>query len=49
MENIKKSVDKYLKQNGLSNSVSTKIDERGLQVSLTNTLLFDIGKAMLKR
>jgi len=48
MEAIKKNVDKYLKQNGLSNSVSTKIDERGLQVSLTSTLLFDSGKADVK-
>jgi chemotaxis protein MotB len=48
MEDIKKNVDKYLKQNGLSSSVSTKIDERGLQVSLNSTLLFDIGKAEVK-
>ena len=48
MEAIKKNVDKYLKQNGLSNSVSTKIDERGLQVSLNSTLLFDSGKADVK-
>ncbi|WP_253200714.1 flagellar motor protein MotB [Clostridium sp. CF012] len=45
MEDIKKNVDKYLKENGLSSNVSTKIDERGLQVSLNSTLLFDIGKA----
>ncbi|WP_244997951.1 flagellar motor protein MotB [Clostridium bowmanii] len=48
MEDIKKNVDKYLKQNGLSTNVSTKIDERGLQVSLNSTLLFDIGKADVK-
>ena len=48
MESIKKNVDKYLKQNGLSAAVSTKIDERGLQVSLKSTLLFDIGKAEIK-
>lgn len=48
MEDIKKSVDKYLKQNGLSTNVSTKIDERGLQVSLNSTMLFDIGKADVK-
>ncbi len=45
MEAIKKNVDTYLKKNGLSSSVSTKIDERGLAVSLNSTLLFDIGKA----
>jgi len=48
METIKKSVDKYLEQNGLSSSVSTKIDERGLEVSLNSTLLFDVGKADVK-
>jgi chemotaxis protein MotB len=48
MEIIKKNVDKYLKQNGLSANVSTKIDERGLEVSLKSTLLFDSGKAEIK-
>ena len=48
MEDIKKNVDKYLKENGLSSNVSTKIDERGLQVSLNSTLLFDIGKAEVR-
>ncbi|WP_246599734.1 flagellar motor protein MotB [Clostridium lacusfryxellense] len=45
MKDIKQNVDTYLKKNGLSGSVSTKIDERGLAVSLNSTLLFDIGKA----
>ena len=45
MEAIKQNVDSYLKKNGLSSSVSTKIDERGLAVSLNSTLLFDVGKA----
>jgi len=45
MEAIKKNVDNYLKKNGLSNSVSTKIDDRGLAVSLNSTLLFDVGKS----
>ncbi|MBZ9633926.1 flagellar motor protein MotB [Clostridium sp. FP1] len=48
MKDIKKNVDKYLKENGLSSNVSTKIDERGLQVSLNSTLLFDVGKAEVK-
>lgn len=45
MAAIKQNVDNYLKKNGLSSSVSTKIDERGLAVSLNSTLLFDVGKA----
>lgn len=48
MEELKKSVDKYLQQNGLSESVSTKIDERGLVVSINDTLFFDTGKADIK-
>ncbi|MBW9151655.1 flagellar motor protein MotB [Clostridium estertheticum] len=48
MENIKKNVDTYLKQNGLASSVSTKIDERGLEVSLKTSLLFDVGTADVK-
>ncbi|WP_264174213.1 flagellar motor protein MotB [Clostridium estertheticum] len=48
MENIKKNVDTYLKQNGLASSVSTKIDERGLEVSLKTSLLFDVGTAGVK-
>ena len=45
MEAVKQNVDNYLKKNSLSSSVSTKIDERGLAVSLNSTLLFDVGKA----
>jgi len=48
MEAIKQNVDNYLKQNGLSSSVATKIDERGLEVSLKTSLLFDVGKAEVK-
>ena len=48
MENIKKNVDSYLKKNGLAGSVSTKIDERGLEVSLKTSLLFDVGTADVK-
>ncbi|MBU3184667.1 flagellar motor protein MotB [Clostridium estertheticum] len=48
MQNIKKNVDTYLKQNGLASSVSTKIDERGLEVSLKTSLLFDVGTAGVK-
>ena len=48
MENIKKNVDNYLKTNGLASNVSTKIDERGLAVSLRTSLLFDVGAADVK-
>lgn len=48
LEDIKRQVDKYLDQNGLSQSVSAKIDERGLVVSINDTLFFDTGKADIK-
>ncbi len=48
MEELKRSVDKYLEQNGLNQSVSTKVDERGLVVSINDTLFFDTGKADVK-
>jgi len=48
MEELKKSVDKYLQQNGLSSAVTTKIEERGLVISMNDTLFFDTGKADIK-
>jgi chemotaxis protein MotB len=48
LEQLKKQVDKYLSDNGMSQSVSTQIDERGLVVSLKDSLLFDSGKAEIK-
>ncbi|MBP2032293.1 chemotaxis protein MotB [Clostridium algifaecis] len=48
LKQLKKQVDQYLNKNGLSNGVSTKVDERGLVVSINNTLFFDTGKAEIK-
>lgn len=48
LKQLKKQVDSYLAANGLSQSVSSQIDERGLVVSLSNTLFFDTGKAEIK-
>ncbi|WP_027623119.1 flagellar motor protein MotB [Clostridium lundense] len=48
IEEIKNQVDTYLKNNGMKGTVSTNIDERGLVISLNNTLFFDIGKAEIK-
>lgn len=48
LQQLKQQVDEYLKQNGLSDSVSTKVDTRGLIVSINNTLFFDTGKAEIK-
>lgn len=48
MEQVKKDIDKYLADNKLSSSVSTKIEERGLIVRLNDTLFFESGKAEVK-
>jgi chemotaxis protein MotB len=48
LANLKSQVDKYLKKNGLASSVVTEISQRGLEVSLKDTILFDSGKADLK-
>ncbi|AYD39111.1 chemotaxis protein MotB [Clostridium fermenticellae] len=48
MQDLKKQVDKYLKDNNMSSSVSTQLDQRGLIVSLNNTLFFDTGNADIK-
>lgn len=48
LEKLKAQVDKYLDQNGMKGSVSTQIDERGLVVSVNDTLFFDSGRAEVK-
>ncbi|WP_123052633.1 flagellar motor protein MotB [Clostridium sp. JN-1] len=48
MQDLKKQVDKYLKENNMGSNVSTQLDQRGLIVSLNNTLVFDTGKADVK-
>lgn len=48
MESTKEQLDKYLKENNLDGSVSTKVEDRGLVITLKDSLLFDSGKADLK-
>lgn len=48
LEKLQSQVDKYLEQNGMKGSVSTQIDERGLVVSINDTLFFDSGRAEIK-
>lgn len=48
MEDLKRQVDKYLEKNGMKADVSTQVDERGLVVSLNDTLFFDTGRAEVK-
>lgn len=48
LEKLKSQVDKYLENNGMKGSVTTQVDERGLIVSMNDTLFFDTGRADLK-
>ncbi|MGL5641825.1 MAG: OmpA/MotB family protein [Paraclostridium sp.] len=48
LKKIKENLDKYLKDNHLSDSVSTTIEKRGLVVSFKDSLFFDSGKAEVR-
>lgn len=48
MNQLKGEVDKYLKSNNLDKNVITKVEERGLVVSLNDTLFFESGKAEVR-
>ncbi|MFL0247631.1 flagellar motor protein MotB [Candidatus Clostridium stratigraminis] len=48
LEQVKTLVDKYLSSSGLSDSVTTTIEERGLVLSFKDSLFFDSGKAEIK-
>jgi chemotaxis protein MotB len=41
----KEEIDKFIKENNLTGSVETELTDRGLQIRLKNSLLFDSGKA----
>jgi chemotaxis protein MotB len=45
---VKKEVDKFLKGNGMEGSVSTNIEDRGLVISLKDTVIFDNAQADIK-
>lgn len=48
LEEVKGTVDKYLEESGLSDSVETIIEERGLVLSFKDSLFFDSAKAEVK-
>lgn len=48
MEDAKGQLEKYVKENGLSESVGISIENRGLVVSFKDSLFFDLGKAAVK-
>ncbi len=47
IEQIKKNLDKYAKDNGVQTTLVSSIEERGLVVSIKDTLLFDSGSAIV--
>ncbi len=48
LEQVKKNIDKYLKDSPLYGSVSTTIEKRGLVISFKDSLFFDSGKADIR-
>lgn len=46
--NLKENVDNYLQSAGMSASISTSIEERGLVISLKDSIIFESGKAEIK-
>lgn len=48
LKKVKEKLDKYLKENNLSASVSTTIEKRGLVLSFKDSLFFDSGKAEIR-
>jgi chemotaxis protein MotB len=48
LEEVKSTVDKYLNESGLSDSVETTIEARGLVLSFKDSLFFDSGKAEVR-
>ena len=48
LEDLKEEIDEKLRNEGISNSVSTSIDMRGLVIRLNNAILFDSGSAEIK-
>lgn len=48
MQQVKENLDKYLKENKLNQNVTTKIQERGLVVSINDTMFFESGEAEIR-
>ncbi|WP_097026734.1 OmpA/MotB family protein [Clostridium peptidivorans] len=48
LQETKKNLDKYLKESKLTGSVTTKIEERGLVVSINDTVFFQSGEAEIR-
>ncbi|MCC0627889.1 MULTISPECIES: flagellar motor protein MotB [unclassified Clostridioides] len=45
---VGEEIQKYLNENDMANSVSLKVQDRGLVIRLKDTILFDTGKSIVK-
>lgn len=48
LSNLKEEVDKFLNQSGLSNSVTTQQEEKGVIITIQDAFFFDSGQADIK-
>lgn len=48
LERVKKQLDQYIKQSGLTNQLSTKLNQSQLMITISDKALFSSGKANLK-
>lgn len=48
MEKLKKQLDQYINNNGLTNLLNTKLNQSELTISIRDNALFDIGSAVVK-
>lgn len=48
MEEIQEQIEGKVEEEGLDGSIQTTLDERGLMIRFTDTVLFDLGKANIK-
>ncbi|MCR3761015.1 OmpA/MotB family protein [Clostridium felsineum] len=48
LKDVKQKIDQYVKENGMQGSVTTNLEEKGLVVSIVDTLMFDRGRAEVK-
>ncbi|CAH0122737.1 flagellar motor protein MotB [Paenibacillus sp. CECT 9249] len=49
LEKVKKKLDEYIKQNGLSSQLETNLNQSQLMITISDTALFDSGRAAVKK
>lgn len=49
LEEVKAQVDKYLNENGIAQNVTTKIEDKGLVISLKDAIFFESGHAEIRK